>query len=92
MTALAHFQPRAWTASTAVRLPSLTDSRTFPGITTTRIYAAVVAQNTGFASGSATVDGISALLTTTVVAVPAAAWLFGSGLLGLMSFARRKAG
>ena len=72
--------------------PSLTDSRIFPGITTTRIYAGVGAQNTGFASGSATVDGITALLTTTVVPVPAALWLFGSGLLGLVSIARRNAG
>jgi len=32
----------------------------------------------------------SYLVQTTVVPVPAAAWLFGSGLVGLISFARRK--
>ena len=33
---------------------------------------------------------IAALTTTTVVPVPAAVWLFGSGLLGLVGVARRK--
>jgi hypothetical protein len=34
---------------------------------------------------------IDSLTVTTVVPVPAAAWLFGSGLLGLVGVARRKA-
>ena len=33
----------------------------------------------------------SALVRTSVVPVPAAVWLFGSGLIGLIGVARRKA-
>ena len=41
--------------------------------------------------GAATFTGIwSTTVTTSAVPVPAAVWLFGSGLLGLIGFARRK--
>jgi hypothetical protein len=44
--------------------------------------------------GELTIEGqqynSSFLLTPTVVPLPAAAWLFGSGLLGLAGMARRK--
>lgn len=36
-------------------------------------------------------DGVQAIYGPAVVPVPAAAWLFGSGLLGLVGIARRKA-
>lgn len=36
--------------------------------------------------------GSLALVTTSVVPLPAAAWLFGSGLLGLIGIARKKSG
>jgi len=70
---------------------TLTSAQIFAGITTTPIYVSAGAQNTSFASGSSTVDGVTALFQTSVVPVPAAAWLFGSGLLGLLGIARRKA-
>ncbi len=35
--------------------------------------------------------GIDLSIVTTVIPVPAAVWLFGSGLIGLLAFARRKA-
>lgn len=38
--------------------------------------------------GSTAIDNV--IVTTTVVPVPAAVWLFGSGLIGLIGFARRK--
>ena len=37
------------------------------------------------------IDAGMALVNATVVPVPAAVWLFGSGLLGLIGIARRKA-
>ena len=70
---------------------TLTSAQAFSGITTTPIYVNAAAQNTSFASGSSSVDGVTALFSTTVVPVPAAAWLFGSGLFGLLGIARRKA-
>jgi hypothetical protein len=46
----------------------------------------------GFGGSGADNDSFKiASLTTTVVPVPAAVWLFGSGLLGLVGVARRKA-
>lgn len=41
-------------------------------------------------SGSASTQVGAALVRTSVVPVPAAVWLFGSGLVGLVGFARRK--
>ena len=38
--------------------------------------------------GNTAIDNV--IVTTTVVPVPAAVWLFGSGLIGLIGFARRK--
>jgi hypothetical protein len=37
----------------------------------------------------ADIDAIAAI-STTVIPIPAAAWLFGSGLIGLIGLARRK--
>ena len=42
------------------------------------------------ASGTSYVNVGSYLVQTSVVPVPAAVWLFGSGLIGLFGFARRK--
>jgi hypothetical protein len=36
-------------------------------------------------------DSVTLSFTTSVVPLPAAVWLFGSGLLGLVGVARRKA-
>ena len=47
-------------------------------------------QQTGSFQGSSINFDIVTLTETTVVPVPAAAWLFGSGLLGLVGVARRK--
>ncbi|VAW54702.1 hypothetical protein MNBD_GAMMA06-552 [hydrothermal vent metagenome] len=40
---------------------------------------------------ASSLNGYSMSIATTVVPVPAAVWLFGSGLLGLVGIARRKA-
>lgn len=57
-------------------------------------YAKVTGNATGTQGGSYTVqmaaDTIITPVVTTVVPVPAAAWLLGSGLLGLVGVARRK--
>ena len=45
---------------------------------------------TGEAPGSASTLEIDDLTMTVVFPVPAAVWLFGSGLLGLIGVARRK--
>ena len=47
---------------------------------------------TGFGAGDVFIssDGYAVLSATTVVPVPAAVWLFGSGLIGLIGIARRK--
>ena len=53
----------------------------------------LVASDNYSQSGTISANPITWLLVrdTTVVPVPAAAWLFGSGLLGLVGLARRKA-
>ena len=70
--------------------PSLSNAQTFTGISTTSIYAAATALNTGFGGGSATVNGVTALFSTTVVPVPASLWLMLSGLGALGLLRRRK--
>jgi len=44
----------------------------------------------GFNAGGATFALAGALAPMSPVPVPAAVWLFGSGLLGLAGFARRR--
>ena len=51
-------------------------------------YAATHVQNTGVGNGGS--GWIAPSVVTTVVPVPAAVWLFGSGLMGLAAIARRK--
>lgn len=51
----------------------------------------VVADTKYFIGFDATVSGYTQATSVSAVPVPAAAWLFGSGLLGLMGVARRKA-
>ncbi len=46
--------------------------------------------NNYFASSEADGNGAFPSITTSAVPVPAAVWLFGSGLLGLVGLARRK--
>lgn len=84
--------------------PSLTDSSTFVGITSASMSARAYASTytmvvepgpgpeLGTSSATAYIGGITTLFTLSpsAVPIPAAAWLFGSGLLGLMGFARRK--
>ncbi len=47
---------------------------------------------TSYPSGAATSSLASALVSVSAVPLPAAVWLFGSGLIGLVGAARRKAG
>ena len=57
--------------------------------TLTSVLLNVDAYDDGFNYVNATWTGIT--ITPTAVPVPAAVWLFGSGLLGLVGVARRKA-
>ena len=77
--------------------PDLTDSRTFAGLASMQgsAYMSAFASSNGggFQSfASASIDGVTTLFTLSpsAVPIPAAVWLFGSGLLGLRGFARRK--
>ncbi len=66
------------------------------------LYTGFAADITGGESQSITIDGgvtdyfnglvpvMSLTITTSAVPVPAAVWLFGSGLIGLIGIARRK--
>lgn len=67
---------------------NLADPTVFSGMT----FISVTSQNgPGFPAGSAfQLDWVSSTPTVGEVPVPAAAWLFGSGLLGLIGIARRK--
>ena len=52
------------------------------------IYSVLIGNGT-FGSNTGPID-YTMTFETTVVPVPAAVWLFGSGLLGLIGVARRK--
>ena len=55
------------------------------------LYSLVYGGNPAFSLGQGNVSyAFSATLTTAPVPVPAAAYLFGSGLIGLAGLARRK--
>jgi hypothetical protein len=58
----------------------------------------LILQNTGYADAFSTlgmtfddISNLAALGPMTAVPVPAAVWLFGSGLVGLIGVARKKA-
>ena len=66
-----------------------------PGATALVSISLDPAETVGFTSGSGDIKVIpnsnySLLITPTAVPIPAAMWLFGSGLLGLVGMARRK--
>ena len=80
-----------WGLSTNMRIISLweIDDVSTPGV---RKLRPVDADGDGII-GAAMVDtltGCSPVLNMTIVPLPAAAWLFGSGLLGLVGVARRR--
>lgn len=54
------------------------------------LYSLVYGGNPSFALGQTGFQGFAATLTTAPVPVPAAVWLFGSGLAGLVGLARRR--
>lgn len=55
-------------------------------------FASTVNEPGNSADGKVVNWRLEGVMTTSVVPVPAAAWLFGSGLLGLVGVARRKKG
>ena len=54
------------------------------------IQMPAVGSNVAFGDATPTFGGTSVTINSTVVPVPAAVWLFGSGLLGLVGVARRR--
>lgn len=59
-------------------------------VLTPGLYSLVYGGNPSFALGQTGSHAFTATLTTSPVPVPAALWLFGSGLVGLAGLARRR--
>lgn len=82
-----------WTGSTVFDLSGSTwDGVNYIGLQLqNNLYATTTAQGErAWIEKKIVGGGIDMSIITTVVPVPAAVWLFGSGLIGLIGFARRK--
>lgn len=79
---------------TQIGLPLVSGDNSYDALVSGNYYAKVTGNATGTQGGKYAVlmsaDAIITPVVTTVVPVPAAAWLLGSGLLGLVGVARRK--
>ncbi len=85
-----------WSNAIASQQANLGDGVLFFGVQGTHTWAGAPVDGTilngtfSYASGSVNGNVIYDFNATSAVPIPAAAWLFGSGLIGLIGLARRK--